>query len=111
MISIDVRKFDLPRSVVIEKCDDESVRLIRYIKVEPPKEYVTMQRCCSFYGESTEYALSVHLPEQRKVDVLATVAHTSANCWQVVVSTKSYSDIRSYKTLNEVTETLKRVFV
>ena len=110
MIPIDTRKLELPRTVDVERCEDESVRIIRYTKPEPPKEYATMQQIQSYYGDGTVYKLSVHLPPLREVAMLATVAHTSANCWKVTVSTSDRSDILTYKTLNEVTHELKRVF-
>jgi len=110
MIPIDTRKLELPRTVSIEHCKDESVRIIRYTKSEAPKDLLTMQKRPSYYGDSTEYTVSVHLPEARKVEVLATVAHTSVNCWKMTVSTDCSSDILTYKTLNEVTAALKRLF-
>lgn len=111
MIPIDIRKFQfLSHGVEIALCGDESVRLVKYTVPEQPKEYVTMQRRLSFYGDSTEYALSVHLPQPRNVDKLVTVVHTSANCWKVTVSTSECSDIRVYNTLNEVLDELKLIF-
>lgn len=110
MIRIDTNKLELPRTVDIEQCTDGSVRIIKYTKPELPKELLTMQRRLSYYGDSTEYIASVHLPEQRKAEILATVAHTSTNCWKVTVSTPNSSDIFTMGTLREVTEELKRVF-
>ena len=111
MIPIDVRKFNLPKRIQCEHCTDESVRFISYTTPTTPNDYITMQRRPSYYGESTEYSLSVHLPEQRRVEILATVAHTSVNCWKMSVSKASGSDFYSFKTLNEVSDELKRVFV
>lgn len=110
MLTIDIRKLELPRTVDVERCEDESVRIIRYTKPEPPKEYATMQQIQSYYGDGTVYKLSVHLPPLRKADIVATVAHTSVNCWKVTASTRAGSDILTFKTLNEVTESFKRIF-
>lgn len=110
MIPIDVRKLSLPRDVDVSRCKDESVRLVRYNKPVPPDDLLTMQKRSIYYGDGTEYMLSVHLPQQRVVEILATVAHTSANCWKVTVSTNVYSDSLTYKTLNEVTDKLQSVF-
>ena len=110
MLTIDIRKLELPRTVDVERCEDESGRIIRYTKPEPPKEYATMQQIQSYYGDGTVYKLSVHLPPLRKVDIVVTVAHTSVNCWKVTASTRYSSDILTFKTLNEVTESFKRIF-
>ena len=110
MIPIDIGKFRLSNKVVTHHCLDGSVRLIKYTEPKKPKDYVTMERRPSYYGDSTQYDLSVHLPPLREVAMLATVAHTSANCWKVTVSTSDRSDIFTYKTLNEVTNELKSVF-
>lgn len=110
MLTIDIRKLELPRTVDVERCEDESVRIIQYTKPELPKEYATMQRRPSYYGESTEYTLSVHLPPLRKVDIVVMVAHTSSNCWKMTVSARTGSDIFTMGTLHEVTAELKRVF-
>lgn len=110
MIPIDVRKLNLPRGVDMHRCQDESVRLVRYSSSALPDNLLSMQKCPSYYGNGTEYMLSVHLPIQRSVDVLATVAHTSPNCWKVAVSTPLASDIFTLKTLNDVIAVLKRVF-
>lgn len=111
MIPIDTRKFNLPRTVAIQPCKDESVRFILYTNPEPPEEYATFQRRPSYYGESTEYTVTVHLPKLRELVSCVTVAHTSPNCWKVTVSTLYSSDIIVCKTLNEVQDILKRVFV
>ena len=110
MLTIDIRKLELPRTVDVERCEDESVRIIQYTKPELPKEYATMQRRPNYYGESTEYTLSVHLPPLRKVDIVVTVAHTSVNCWKVTVSTRERSALLTMGTLRDVTEELKRLF-
>lgn len=111
MIPIDIGKFQfLSHGVDIKRCGDESVRLVRYTTPEQPKEYATMQRRMSFYADSTEYVVSVHLPPLRELDTLVTVAHTSANCWKVTVSSLSYTDVITFKTLNEVIEMFKSVF-
>lgn len=111
MIPIDVRKFNLPKKIQCEHCSDGTVRFIRYTTPATLDDYITMRRLPNFYGESTEYSLSVHLPESSKVDTLVTLAHTSANCWKMSVSKASGSDLYSFKTMNEVSDELKRVFV
>lgn len=110
MLPIDTRKLELPRTVEAEHCDDGSVRLIEYTKPQPAEELLTMQKRLSYYGDSSEYTVSVHLPEQRKVDTVVTLAHTSTNCWKMTVSARTGSDYFTMNTLREVTEELKRVF-
>lgn len=112
MIPIDIGKFQfLQRVVDLHRCEDESVRFVQYTKPAQPDELLTMQRRPSYYDESTEYSMSVHLPRPRELATLVTVAHTSVNCWKVTVSTLACSDIFTMGTLREVTEVLKRVFV
>ena len=106
MLTIDIRKLELPRTVDVERCEDESVRIIQYTKPELPKEYATMQRRPNYYGESTEYTLSVHLPPLRKVDIVVTVAHTSVMCWKVTFSWREVSALVTMGSLREVTEEL-----
>ena len=110
MIPIDICKFNFLSGVDKDRCNDGSVRFVQYTKPKRPEEYATLRCLPSYYGERTEYSLSVHLPQQRNVDILATVSHTSANCWKVMVSTLSRSDVITCKTLNEVIDELKRVF-
>lgn len=110
MIPIDTGKFVFLHGVDLHRCKDESVRLVKYTTPEQPEEYVTMRRRPSFYSDNTEYMLQVHLPPLREASALVTVAHTSPNCWKVTVSTSERSDIITCKTLNEVTNELKRVF-
>lgn len=110
MIPIDMRKLELPRTVDVERCEDGSVRIIKYTTPEPPKELLTMGQGYGYGYSAKGYTLTVHLPPLRKADIVATVAHTSVNCWKVTASTRAGSDILTFKTLNEVTESFKRIF-
>lgn len=109
MIPIDIRKFTIrAKNVEAERCEDGSVRFVRYTKVEKPNELLTMRKGYAFDGD--RYELQLHLPPQRKLDTVVTVAHTSTNCWKVSVSHKYGSYIYAFKTLSEVADELKRVF-
>lgn len=108
MIPIDKRKISLSdRRIVVEDCADGSLRFVKYSDVKMPEDLLTMRQ--GYYG-NTSYSLTVNLPGQRVVEVLATVAHTSANCWQVTVSSLKSVLCCSYKTLGEVNELFASVF-
>ena len=90
-----------------ETCKDGSVRLVKYNNVEKPNEYVTMQKGYSWDGAS--YNLQVHLPPQRTVALVITIAHTSTNSWRVTASSLEASDIFVHSTLAEVNKTLEEL--
>lgn len=110
MIPIDERKFPSKFDILVQCCKDESVRFVRYTNPEKPTDYVTIQKCPNYYGKSTEYSLSVHLPKVRYLSTLVIVQHTSVNCWKVIVSTAEFSEVYTVKTLNEVLDIYKRAF-
>lgn len=84
----------------VEQIKDGSVRLLKYI--EPPKGQGELLTLTKSYYSGAEYTMRVNLPRPPKLDIVIIVSHTSANCWQLIVSTPQDTWVDTRNTLTAI---------
>lgn len=104
-MQVYVNKFgsNIGRFDRVEVAKDGSVRLIKYEPIVNDKQLVDFKKD----WRDNLYNLTVNLPPPRELDTIVIVSKTSANCYKVIVSTQTHTEITTCKTYDEVNAIIK----